>query len=93
MKKFVLCVLVAAGLSLGGCATMSTVDGVRTPLGGLTSPSINAARPEIASYKIILGLFTSGYQEFLEATKGHDVDIKVTSVLGIIQTVSAVDRQ
>ncbi|GHT59425.1 hypothetical protein FACS1894109_15320 [Spirochaetia bacterium] len=93
MKKFVLCVLVAAVLSLSGCATMSTVDGVGTPLGALTSPSINAARPEIASYKIILGLITSGYPEFLEATKGHDVDIKATTILGFITTVSAVERQ
>jgi hypothetical protein len=94
MKKLLVGVAVALALAgLSGCTTLSTVDGVKTPLGAFTSPKINDARPVIAEYKIILGLVTSGYPEFLEATKGHDVDLKNKTILGFVTTVYAVDRQ
>ena len=89
--------LAAAGLAvlltMGSCATYSTRDGVRTPLGMLSSAKINAARPAIAEYTIILGLVTTGYEQFLDATKGKDVDIIDTSYFGLYRKVQAVVRQ
>jgi hypothetical protein len=93
VKKMILVFSVLVGLSFSGCATYSTRDGVTTPLGALTSPSINASRPVIASYKIFLGLITSGYEEFLSATKGKDVDIIGETILGFVTTISAVERE
>ncbi|MDR2516828.1 MAG: hypothetical protein LBC88_05535 [Spirochaetaceae bacterium] len=80
-------------LVMGSCATYSTRDGVRTPIGAFTSPKINASRPVIAEYRIILGLVTSGYEEFLEATKGKDVDIIDTNYFSFFRKIQAVARE
>ena len=68
---------VLAIMTVASCATYSTVGGVITPVGGLTSAKVNAARTGdvIAEYKIILGIITSGYPAFLEETAGKDIDI------------------
>jgi outer membrane lipoprotein SlyB len=93
MAKKLLVVLVLMGLIFGGCATYSTRDGVRTPLGALTSAGVNASREGevIAEYKVILGLVTSGYEEFLEKTKGVEIDVIDTNYI-FITTIKAVKR-
>jgi hypothetical protein len=93
VKKSVLVLVVLAVLSLGACATYSTRDGVSTPLGVLTSPNINGSREVIAEYAIILGLITTGYEEFLTATEGQEIDIIDTNYLNIYWKVQAVRRK
>ena len=80
-------------MAVVGCATYSTVGGVITPVGGLTSAKVNAARTDevIAEYKIILGAFTSGYQAFLEETAGKEIDIVADNYIFFIK-VKAVAR-
>lgn len=92
-KKVILLMLVVAGIAFSGCATYSTRGGVTTPLGGLTSAGINASRTVVAEYSIILGLITSGYEKFLEDTKGKDIDIIDTSYFGFFTKVQAVSRE
>ncbi|MDR2494387.1 MAG: hypothetical protein LBD24_04090 [Spirochaetaceae bacterium] len=87
-------VLLAFGLfSIAGCATYSTRDGVTTPLGAFTSAKINESRPVIAEYSIILGLITTGYPEFLAATKGKEIDIIDTNYFNFFQKVQAVQKE
>ncbi|MDR0552417.1 MAG: hypothetical protein LBG72_10500 [Spirochaetaceae bacterium] len=43
-----------------------------TPLGRLSSAGINGKEKVIASYSVILGLITAGYEDFLEQVKGQD---------------------
>jgi hypothetical protein len=86
-------VVLMFGLVLGSCATYSTRDGVKTPLGALTSSSINASRPVVAEYTILLGLITSGYEQFLEATKGKEIDIIETNYFNFFRKVQAVARE
>jgi outer membrane lipoprotein SlyB len=93
MAKKLLVVLVLMGLIFSGCATYSTIGGVITPLGALTSADVNASREGevIAEYKVILGVVTDGYEEFLEKTKGVDIDIINTDYI-FITTIKAVKR-
>ncbi|MDR2535399.1 MAG: hypothetical protein LBD29_05120 [Treponema sp.] len=86
-------VLLTFGLSVAGCATYSTRDGVTTPLGSLTSAKINESRTVIAEYSIILGLVTKGYQEFLDATKGKEIDIIDTNYFNFFRKVQAVQKE
>jgi hypothetical protein len=80
-------------MSATSCATMATVGGVITPFGLLTSPSVNASRGEtIAEYKIWIGSFTAGYEEFLEATKGKAFDVVIENHF-IWVTVRAVAKR
>jgi hypothetical protein len=88
-----LAVVLTFGLSLAGCATYSTRSGVETPLGTLTSPAINASRPVIAEYTILLGLITTGYEQFLEATKGKEIDIIDTNYFYLFRKIQAVARE
>jgi len=90
----ILIVLVLAGMIFGSCATYGTRGGVTTPYGFFSFASINAPREGdiIAEYKVILGLMTTGYEEFLDKTKGQKIDIINSDILGIITTYKAVKR-
>ena len=97
-KKSILGALAAlalvCSLAITSCATpYQTVRGTITPVGPLTSPKINEARAGdvIAEYKIIIGLFTSGYEEFLAEVKGKDFDV-ITEHMVFVATVKAVKR-
>ncbi|GMO26946.1 MAG: hypothetical protein LBG79_02490 [Spirochaetaceae bacterium] len=92
-KKLVVLLVVLTGLVFGSCATYSTVNGIRTPLGAYTSAKINAESKPIASYSVILGLITMGYEDFLSAVKGKDIDIIDTSYFGFFTKVSAVPKR
>jgi hypothetical protein len=92
VKKSVFVLVVLAGLGLGACATYSTRDGVATPLGYLTSPNVNSSREVIAEYAVILGLLTSGYEEFLTVTEGQEIDIIDVNYLNFYRKVQAVRR-
>ena len=92
-KKFMVLVCVAVGLSLGACATYSTVNGIATPLGVYSSASINQKSTVIAEYTIILGLLTSNYETFLEKVKGQDIDIIDTNYFNFYRIVKAVKKQ
>jgi hypothetical protein len=86
--------LLALVLGLSGCATYATRDGIVTPLGALTSPKVNEPRGEvIAEYQIILGLITSGYEKFLEDTKGKNIDIIDENYLNLFRNIKAVARK
>ena len=80
-------------MAVVGCATYSTVGGVNTPVGALTSAKVNEAREGdvIAQYTIILGLITSGYQAFLDETAGKEIDIVADNYIFFIK-VKAVAR-
>jgi len=94
-KSFVLvllAMLVAVGLTFTGCAHYATRNGAITPLGMLTSAgAVQDSRAVIAEYTIILGLITSGYEEFLRATAGREFDI-VTRWAVFTTRVKAVER-
>jgi hypothetical protein len=94
MKKILaLVVLVLVmGIALNSCATYSTRGGVETPLGALTSASINSSRPVIAEYSVILGLITSGYEEFLQATQGKEIDVIDVNYFYFFRKVQAVAK-
>ena len=47
----------------------------------------------IAEYQILLGLITSGYESFLEATKGKSIDIIDENYLGLLRKIKAVARK
>jgi hypothetical protein len=89
----VLAALLLFGLSIAGCASYSTRDGVQTPVGAYTSAKINSSRTVIAEYAVILGLVTDGYETFLEATKGKDIDIIDVNYFGFYRKVQAVARK
>lgn len=91
-KSFGLAMVLVLGLSLASCATYATRNGVITPIGGLTSANIIEDRPVIASYTVILGLFTVGYGSFLRETEGQDIDIVDFSIPFIFRTIRAVPR-
>jgi hypothetical protein len=88
-----LALVLTFGLTVAGCATYSTRGGVMTPIGGLTSSSINSSRTVIAEYTIILGLITSGYEGFLQATKGKDIDIIDVNYFNLFRKVQAVESE
>jgi hypothetical protein len=96
-KRFLLgmfsVILLAFGLSIGSCAAYSTRGGVATPAGALTSAKINESRAVIAEYSIILGLITSGYPEFLDATKEKEIDIIGTNYFNFFRKVQAVQKE
>ena len=92
-RKLFTIAVVAALLAISSCATYSTRDGITTPIGSLTSPNINASRPVIAEYSVILGLVTSGYEQFLAATKGKEIDIIDRNYLNLFRKVQAVARE
>ena len=81
-------------LMSAGCATYSTVSGVLTPLGYFTSEKVNASREGnvIAQYAVILGLITTGYEEFLANTQGQNIDIINTDYFGYYTVFRAVRR-
>jgi hypothetical protein len=91
-KKIVLVLFVLAGLGISGCASYSTRDRVVTPLGLFTPASVNQSREVVAEYAVILGLVTDGYEEFLDATKGLEIDIIDTNYLFLYRKVQAVRR-
>ena len=91
----ILILVVLAGMIFGSCATYSTRSGVKTPHGAFTSAGVNGSREGdvIASYNVILGLVTTGYDEFLEKTKGHtDLDMINTDYFGWFTIYKAVKR-
>jgi hypothetical protein len=90
-KRLFLLIVVLAGLGFTGCATYATRNGVITPLGIFTSPAVNDGRGEvIAKYNIILGYFTSGYEDFLKKTAGQDFDIIDINYLSFYRIVKAI---
>ena len=93
MKKLTFLFAIIASVFVVGCASYSTRDGVMTPVGMYTAASINASRPVIAEYTIILGLFTSGYEGFLESTEGKSIDIIDIDYFGFFRKVQAVERK
>ena len=85
--------VLAVGLGLNGCATYATVSGVSTPLGSFTSEKVNANRGKsIAEYSVILGLVTSGYEDFLKKIDGKEVDIVDTNYFYLFRKIKAVPR-
>ena len=92
-KRIVLGLLVLAGIGFGSCASYSTVAGVNTPLGAWTSAGINSKATVVASYNIILGLITTGYEDFLKKVGTQEVDIVDTSYFGFFRVVKAVKRR
>jgi|GEM_PF-2506018 len=88
-----LAMVLAFGLSFTSCATYATRNAQgATPLGALTSAgAVQDGRTVIAEYTIILGLLTTGYQEFLRATAGREFDIVARSML-FVTRVKAVER-
>jgi len=88
-----LAMVVAFGLSFTSCATYATRNGQGpTPLGALTpAGAVQDNRAVIAEYTIILGLLTSGYQDFLRATAGREFDI-ITRWAIFTTRVMAVER-
>ena len=60
--------LVAVMMVLAGCATNSSLGGTADAHGLISSAKIAAeGATEIASYNVILGLITSGYEEYAAA--------------------------
>ena len=92
-KRIVLGLLVLTGMVFASCATYSTVDGVPTPLGALTSANVNSKATVIAEYSIILGLITSNYESFLEKIKGQEIDIIDTNYFNLFRVVKAVKKR
>jgi hypothetical protein len=94
-KRFLvmLVVVIAFGFSLSGCATYATRGGNVTPIGFFT-PTIQTegGREIVATYTVILGLFTIGYDSFIVQTDGIEVDIIDSNVLGLYREVIAVRR-
>jgi hypothetical protein len=86
---------ILVGAVLGSCASYSTVNGLATPLGVLTAADeIHLPEDEvIASYTLILGVFTVGYKDFLQKVGETDVDIRGDGYLGIYTTFKAVKRK
>jgi hypothetical protein len=95
-KKFWLGLLVLVlvfGMVMSSCATYATRGGVTTPIGALT-PTVQAdgGRKVVGSYAVILGLFTIGYKDFVQQTKGKEIDIVDTNILWVYRGVRAVER-
>ena len=74
MKKFsllVLVVMLAAFFTLTGCVTACTINGTADAhglfSGGGAKAAVTDGAQEIASYSNILGLFDSGYAEYVTA--------------------------
>jgi hypothetical protein len=72
MKKFsllVLVVMLAAFFTMMGCVTMSSVGGTADMhglfSGGAAKAAVTDGAQEIASYSNILGLFDSGYADYV----------------------------
>ncbi|GHV16335.1 hypothetical protein FACS189493_2000 [Spirochaetia bacterium] len=84
------------GLSLSGCATMSSISGTSDPHGLFSSSAKVVAEnaQEIASYSVILGLVDSGYAEYVTAVKqaeseGKTVTLVTTSYFGFFTKITA----
>jgi len=91
----ILILVVMAGMIFGSCATYSTRSGVLTPLGVFTSDGVNGSRQGdvVASYNVVLGLVTLGYDDFLVKTQGmSDLDIINTDYFGYFTIYKAVKR-
>ena len=75
MKSFTkllgIIVLVAIMGVFAGCATQSSIGGTNDPHGFLISGARAASedRTEIASYSVVLGLFSAGYSEYVAAVE------------------------
>ena len=87
-----LAMVLVFGLSITSCAHYATRNGVTTPIGMFTPANIIGDRPVIATYTIFLGLFTTGYGNFLTLTEGRDIDLVDSNILGVIRTIRAVPR-
>jgi hypothetical protein len=77
LKVFAMVALVAIlGFSVMSCATVATVDGLPTPFGSFTfAKAMDFRGPVIAEYTVLLGLITQGYEEFVAATAGQDIEL------------------
>jgi len=86
LKLFGIIVLIAfAGFSMASCVTATTIGGASGSHGIFSGNSnakiLNANAQEIASYLDILGLFDSGYDDYVAAVKkAEDAGKKITSV-------------
>jgi hypothetical protein len=75
-------IALAAVITFAGCATTSSVGGTVDSHGLLSSANAAGSGGEvIASYSVILGLFDSGYENYVTAVKEAEAAGKlVTSV-------------
>ena len=75
-------VVLAFGLLLGSCATVSSIGGTADGHGLISKAKVVAdGVEEIASYSVILGLVDSGYPEYAAAVKEAEAAGKqVTSI-------------
>ena len=85
-KPFVIFVFIAiTGFTLMSCVTASSIGGASGTHGIFSGNGnaeiLNENAQEIASYSDILGLFDSGYTEYIAAVKqAEDAGKKITSV-------------
>jgi hypothetical protein len=91
-------VLMVAMLTVAGCATMSTIGGTADTHGLISSAkTVSGGGELIASYGVILGLFDSGYENYVSIVKqaesaGKQVTTVTTSYLGFYVKVTAYAR-
>jgi len=95
-KIFGIIALVAVMVTVSGCATASSLGGT-ADAHGLFSQAKAAAEggKEIASYSVILGLFDSGYPEYVKKVnaaiaEGKSVSTVTTFLIFLTKTVAYV---
>ena len=98
LKPFGIIVIVAIiGLSMGSCATATTIGGAAGGHGFFTgngaATALTEGAEEIASYSIILGIVDSGYAEYAAAVKQAEAAgkqiVSVTKWLLFLNKVTA----
>jgi len=72
VKIFGIIALIAVMVSVTGCVTNSTIGGTADSHGLFSSAKVVADGEEIASYSVILGLFTSGYANYATAVRAAE---------------------
>jgi hypothetical protein len=98
VKLFGIIALVAVMVSVTGCVTATTIggtgDGHGLFSGGGAAVAVTTGATEIASYKVILGLFDAGYADYATAVKAAAAEgKKITTVtkdfFGIVASITA----
>ena len=89
-------IALVAVIIFSGCVTHSAIGGTSDVHGLFTMGDIAASqgRTEIASYNVILGLFSSGYAEYVAAVEaaaaqGKQISSVTKNMLNIIITTTA----
>ncbi|MDR1215870.1 MAG: hypothetical protein LBK25_04230 [Treponema sp.] len=97
-KLGMLAVVLAFGLTVAGCTTMSSVGGTVDSHGFFSSADVVSNGSDvIASYGIILGLIDTGYEGYVASVKAAESSGKVvtsvtTEYLGFYTKVTAYAR-